>query len=71
MGPMWAVQAKDYGQGRRCRAGQRPIDGGAEKTVRRSCLKTLTRTLPTGIFYANVIKANFIFFDNREATESG
>jgi type I restriction enzyme M protein len=48
------------------------FEGGAGETVRRKLLDstdlhTILR-LPTGIFDANVVKANVIFFDNREAS---
>ena len=48
------------------------FEGGAGETVRRKLLDntelhTILR-LPTGIFYANGIKANVLFFDNREAS---
>ena len=47
------------------------FEGGAGETVRRKLLEntdlhTILR-LPTGIFYANGVKANVIFFDNHEA----
>jgi type I restriction enzyme M protein len=47
------------------------FDGGAGETIRRKLLQntdlhTILR-LPSGIFYANGVKANVIFFDNREA----
>jgi len=47
------------------------FEGGAGETVRRKLLQntdlhTILR-LPTGIFYANGVKANVIFFDNKEA----
>lgn len=47
------------------------FEGGAGETVRRKLLEntdlhTILR-LPTGIFYANGVKANVLFFDNREA----
>ena len=47
------------------------FEGGAGETVRKKLLEntdlhTILR-LPTGIFYANGVKANVIFFDNREA----
>ncbi len=50
------------------------FEGGAGETVRRKLLAntdlhTILR-LPTGIFYANGVKANVIFFDNREASPS-
>src|SRR5712671_787875 len=48
------------------------FEGGAGETVRRKLLEntdlhTILR-LPTGIFYANGVKANVIFFDNHEAS---
>lgn len=48
------------------------FEGGAGETIRRKLLKntdvhTILR-LPTGIFYAHGVKANVIFFDNREAS---
>jgi type I restriction enzyme M protein len=43
------------------------------ETVRQNLLKTTDLhtilRLPTGIFYANGVKANVIFFDNREANK--
>ncbi len=47
------------------------FEGGAGETVRRKLLETtdlhtLLR-LPTGIFYANGVKANVLFFDNQPA----
>ena len=47
------------------------FEGGAGETVRKKLLEntdlhTILR-LPTGIFYANGVKANVLFFDNREA----
>jgi type I restriction enzyme M protein len=47
------------------------FEGGAGEIVRRKLLEntdlhTILR-LPTGIFYSNGVKANVIFFDNREA----
>lgn len=49
------------------------FEGGAGETVRRRLLEstelhTILR-LPTGIFYANGVKANVLFFDNREASK--
>ena len=49
------------------------FEGGAGETIRRQLLKrcnvhTLLR-LPTGIFYAQGVKANVLFFDRREASE--
>lgn len=49
------------------------FEGGAGETVRRNLLKqcdvhTLLR-LPTGIFYAQGVKANVLFFDARPAQE--
>lgn len=48
------------------------FEGGAGEIIRRKLLEntdlhTILR-LPTGIFYANGVKANVIFFDNREAS---
>src|SRR5688572_21082299 len=50
------------------------FEGGAGETVRRSLLKqfdvhTLLR-LPTGIFYAQGVKANVLFFDAKPAQEA-
>ena len=50
------------------------FEGGAGETIRRELLKrcnvhTLLR-LPTGIFYAQGVKANVLFFDRREASET-
>lgn len=46
---------------------------GAGETVRRKLLETTDLhtilRLPTGIFYANGVKANVLFFDNREASK--
>jgi type I restriction enzyme M protein len=49
------------------------FEGGAGETVRKRLLKqydvhTLLR-LPTGIFYAQGVKANVLFFDRRPASE--
>ncbi len=49
------------------------FEGGAGETVRRRLLHdmdvhTLLR-LPTGVFYAQGVKANVLFFDRREASE--
>jgi len=49
------------------------IEGGAGETIRRELLKqadvhTLLR-LPTGIFYAQGVKANVLFFDRKPAQE--
>lgn len=49
------------------------FEGGAGETVRRKLLQmtdlhTILR-LPTGIFYAQGVKANVIFFDNRPAAK--
>ena len=49
------------------------FEGGAGETVRKSLLKqtdlhTILR-LPTGIFYANGVKANVLFFDNKPASK--
>lgn len=48
------------------------FEGGAGETIRRKLLEntdlhTILR-LPTGIFYANGVKANVIFFDNKAAS---
>lgn len=49
------------------------FEGGAGETVRQNLLKTTELhtilRLPTGIFYAQGVKANVIFFDNREASK--
>jgi type I restriction enzyme M protein len=50
------------------------FEGGAGETVRRKLLQecdvhTLLR-LPTGIFYAQGVKANVLFFDKRPGSES-
>lgn len=50
------------------------FEGGAGETIRRDLLQTcdvhtLLR-LPTGIFYAQGVKANVLFFDVREASET-
>jgi type I restriction enzyme M protein len=50
------------------------FEGGAGETVRRKLLQTcdvhtLLR-LPTGIFYAQGVKANVLFFDRRPASET-
>src|SRR3990172_1150057 len=49
------------------------FEGGAGETVRRKLLHecdvhTLLR-LPTGLFYAQGVKANVLFFDNKQASE--
>lgn len=48
------------------------FEGGAGETVRKKLLETTELhtilRLPTGIFYANGVKANVIFFDNRAAS---
>lgn len=50
------------------------FEGGAGETVRRKLLETTDLhtilRLPTGIFYAQSVKANVIFFDNRPAAPS-
>lgn len=47
------------------------FEGGAEETVRRKLLETTdlhtVLRLPTGIFYAQGVKANVIFFDAKPA----
>ena len=50
------------------------FEGGAGETIRRELLKqadvhTLLR-LPTGIFYAQGVKANVLFFDRKPAQET-
>ena len=50
------------------------FEGGAGETVRRHLLQecdvhTLLR-LPTGVFYAQVVKANVLFFDRKPASET-
>jgi type I restriction enzyme M protein len=49
------------------------FEGGAGETIRRALLKqadvhTLLR-LPTGIFYAQGVKANVLFFDRKPASD--
>lgn len=48
------------------------FEGGAGETVRKKLLETTNLhtilRLPTGIFYANGVKANVIFFENRPAS---
>jgi type I restriction enzyme M protein len=50
------------------------FEGGAGEIIRRKLLETTDLhtilRLPTGIFYANGVKANVLFFDNREASPS-
>jgi type I restriction enzyme M protein len=50
------------------------FEGGAGETVRQNLLKTTELhtilRLPTGIFYAQGVKANVLFFDNHEASKS-
>lgn len=49
------------------------FEGGAGETVRKKLLETTDLhtilRLPTGIFYANGVKANVLFFDNRPASK--
>jgi len=49
------------------------FEGGAGETVRKKLLETTELhtilRLPTGIFYANGVKANVIFFDNKAASK--
>lgn len=50
-----------------------PFEGGAGETIRRKLLHscdvhTLLR-LPTGVFYAQGVKANVLFFDRKPASE--
>ncbi|MCY3885539.1 MAG: class I SAM-dependent DNA methyltransferase [Gammaproteobacteria bacterium] len=48
------------------------FEGGAGETIRRKLLQTTDLhtilRLPTGVFYAQGVKANVIFFDNHEAS---
>lgn len=50
------------------------FEGGAGETVRKKLLETTDLhtilRLPTGIFYAQGVKANVIFFDNKPANKS-
>jgi type I restriction enzyme M protein len=49
------------------------FEGGAGETVRKKLLETTNLhtilRLPTGIFYAQGVKANVLFFDNRPAAK--
>ncbi len=49
------------------------FEGGAGETVRKELLKTTELhtilRLPTGIFYANGVKANVLFFNNKPASK--
>ncbi len=49
------------------------FEGGAGETVREELLKTTDvhtiLRLPTGVFYAQGVKANVLFFDNREGRD--
>ena len=49
------------------------FEGGAGETVRKKLLETTNLhtilRLPTGIFYANGVKANVVFFDNAARDE--
>jgi type I restriction enzyme M protein len=49
------------------------FEGGAGETVRKKLLETTELhtilRLPTGIFYANGVKANVLFFDNHAASK--
>jgi type I restriction enzyme M protein len=49
------------------------FEGGAGETVRKKLLETTDvhtiLRLPTGIFYANSVKANVIFFDNKPSSK--
>ena len=49
------------------------FEGGAGETVRKKLLETTDLhtilRLPTGIFYANGVKANVLFFDNHAASK--
>ena len=50
------------------------FEGGAGETVRKELLKTAELhtilRLPTGIFYAQGVKANVLFFDNKPASKT-
>ncbi len=50
------------------------FEGGAGETVRKKLMETTELhtilRLPTGIFYANGVKANVLFFDNRPASKA-
>jgi type I restriction enzyme M protein len=50
------------------------FEGGAGETVRKKMLETTDLhtilRLPTGIFYANGVKANVLFFDGKPASKS-
>jgi type I restriction enzyme M protein len=50
------------------------FEGGAGETVRKKLLETTELhtilRLPTGIFYANGVKANVIFFDNKPSSKN-
>jgi type I restriction enzyme M protein len=50
------------------------FEGGAGETVRKKLLETTELhtilRLPTGIFYANGVKANVLFFDNHAASKT-
>ena len=50
------------------------FEGGAGETVRKKLMETTELhtilRLPTGIFYANGVKANVLFFDNRVASKN-
>src|SRR3954452_4606510 len=49
------------------------FEGGAGETVRKKLMETTEvhtiLRLPTGIFYANGVKANVLFFDNKPASK--
>jgi len=49
------------------------FEGGAGETVRKELMKTTDLhtilRLPTGIFYAQGVKANVLFFDNKQASK--
>ncbi|WP_071595301.1 HsdM family class I SAM-dependent methyltransferase [Segetibacter koreensis] len=49
------------------------FEGGAGETVRKKLLETpdvhTILRLPTGIFYANGVKANVVFFDNKPSSK--
>lgn len=49
------------------------FEGGAGETIRKKLLETTNvhtiLRLPTGIFYANGVKANIVFFDNKPSSK--
>ena len=66
--------AEEYWQRGRRAARQHAVRGGAGETIRRRLLHecdahTLLR-LPTGVFYAQGVKGNVLFFDRKPASET-